>query len=66
MTFSLLSPIFCIFYFLLTFAKRFAAESWKLDVLGGNLAFLLHTLCIAQALAMCTELIASKSWTSTL
>ena len=44
MTFSLLSPIFCIFYFLLTFAKRFAAESWKLDVVGDNLAFLLHTL----------------------
>ena len=44
MTFSPLSPIFWIFYFLLTFAKRCAAESWKLDVPGDNLAFLLHTL----------------------
>lgn len=34
MTFSLLSPVFWMFYFLLTFAKRFAAESWKLDVSG--------------------------------
>lgn len=53
MSWSLLLPIFGIFYFLSTFANRFAAESSS-DVPGDYLICLFHTLGIAQALAMCT------------